>query len=68
MLTTAINKASAGSKADLGASVRQLCALVAGAMVSAVVLRELRPLTPVVPLLLLTAAIAAETVIPPQDA
>ena len=67
MLTTAINKASAGSTADLRVSVRQLCAFVTGAIVSAVVLREVRPVTPAVPLLLLAAAVVVETVTPPRD-
>jgi hypothetical protein len=67
MLTTAINKASVGSTADIGVSVRQLCALVTGAIVSAVVLREVHLVTPAVPLLLLAAAVVVETVTPPRD-
>jgi uncharacterized membrane protein YoaK (UPF0700 family) len=60
MLTTAISKAEAGSGAGLGVSVRQLGALVAGAIASAAVLRELRPAAPVIPLLLLAAAVAVQ--------
>ena len=54
MLTKTISMAGSGAKA----SIRQLGALVAGAIISGAVLHSLRPAAPAVPLLLLAAAAA----------
>jgi uncharacterized membrane protein YoaK (UPF0700 family) len=56
MLTTAINAASGGTRAGLAVSLRQLGALLAGAVLAGAMLRELRPAAPAIPLLMLTAA------------
>jgi uncharacterized membrane protein YoaK (UPF0700 family) len=58
MLTKTISTAGSGAKASIGASIRQLGALVAGAIISGAVLNSLRPAAPAVPLLLLAAAAA----------
>lgn len=56
MLTRTIDAAAGGSTDGIGRSIRQLGALLAGAIVSGVVLHALRPAAPAVPLLLLAAA------------
>jgi uncharacterized membrane protein YoaK (UPF0700 family) len=56
MLTTTINAAASGATAGTGTSIRQLGALLGGAIVSGATMHTLRPATPAVPLLLLAAA------------
>jgi uncharacterized membrane protein YoaK (UPF0700 family) len=56
MLTTTINAAASGLTAHTGTSIRQLGALLAGAIASGATMHALRPATPAVPLLLLAAA------------
>ena len=56
MLTTAVNAAAGGSLAKIGVSIRQLCALIAGAALAGILLRDLRSAVPALPLVLLTAA------------
>jgi uncharacterized membrane protein YoaK (UPF0700 family) len=56
MLTATINAAAGGSRASIGTSIRQLGALLAGAVACGVVLHALRSAAPAVPLLLLAAA------------
>jgi uncharacterized membrane protein YoaK (UPF0700 family) len=56
MLTAAVNAAAGGSLAKIGVSIRQLCALIAGAAVAGILLRNLRPAVPALPLVLLAAA------------
>jgi uncharacterized membrane protein YoaK (UPF0700 family) len=55
MLTRTIN-AGVSANAGIGTSLRQLGALLAGAILSGVILHALRPAAPAVPLLLLAAA------------
>lgn len=55
MLTTAVS-----AHADVGTSLRQLGALLAGAILAGVVLHNLRPAAPAVPLFLLAAATTLE--------
>jgi hypothetical protein len=55
MLTKTVN-AAVSANAGVGTSLRQLGALLAGAILAGVVLHALRPATPAVPLLLLAAA------------
>jgi uncharacterized membrane protein YoaK (UPF0700 family) len=62
MLTTTINAAAAGSTASVRASIRQLCALTAGAALSGLVFNDWRPAAPALPLLLLTAATTIQIV------
>jgi len=59
MLTKTIN-AAVSTNAGIVTSLRQLGALLAGAILSGVVLHALRPAAPAVPLLLLAAAITVE--------
>jgi uncharacterized membrane protein YoaK (UPF0700 family) len=52
----AVNAAAGGSLAKIGVSIRQLCALIAGAALAGILLRDLRSAVPALPLVLLTAA------------
>jgi hypothetical protein len=65
MLTTAINVAAGGSAARLAVGARQLCALVAGAALGGLLLHDLRPASPALPLLFLAAATAIQVVMRP---
>ena len=56
MLTMTINAAASGATASIGTSIRQLSALLGGAIVSGATLHTLRPAAPAVPVLLLAAA------------
>jgi uncharacterized membrane protein YoaK (UPF0700 family) len=56
MLTGAIHAAAAGARDQITVSARQLVALVCGAIAAGLVLHDLRPAAPAVPLLLLAAA------------
>jgi uncharacterized membrane protein YoaK (UPF0700 family) len=62
MLTTTINAAAGGSTASVRASIRQLCALTAGAVLSGLVFNDWRPAAPALPLFLLTAATTIQIV------
>jgi uncharacterized membrane protein YoaK (UPF0700 family) len=55
MLTGTIHAAAAGSRDQIAVSARQLVALVCGAIAGGLVLHDLRPAAPAVPLLLLAA-------------
>ena len=55
MLTKAIN-AAASAQHGIGTSIRQIGALLAGAITSSAMMHALRPATPAVPLVLLGAA------------
>jgi uncharacterized membrane protein YoaK (UPF0700 family) len=68
LLTTTINTAAGGSTAGAGVSIRQLTALLAGAVVSGAVLHSLRPVAPTLPLLLLAAAAIVHFRYSPQRA
>jgi hypothetical protein len=56
MLTRSVNAAAAGSPASVVTSIRQLAALLTGALLGGVTLHWARHAAPVVPLLLLNAA------------
>ena len=56
MLTTAVDTAASGSREKVRVSMRQLCALIAGAVLAGILLKELRFAVPVLPLVLLAAA------------
>jgi uncharacterized membrane protein YoaK (UPF0700 family) len=56
MLTTAVNAAAGGSRAKAGVSIRQLGALITGAVLAGILLRDLRAAVPVLPVVLLAAA------------
>ncbi len=58
MLTKSVSAAAGGSPASLATSARQLCGLLAGAILGGVMLHWLRPGAAVVPLVLLSAAAA----------
>jgi uncharacterized membrane protein YoaK (UPF0700 family) len=56
MLTTAVNAAAGGARAKIGVSIRQLCALIAGAALAGILFRDLRAAVPALPVVLLAAA------------
>ncbi|HTF53134.1 MAG TPA: YoaK family protein [Pseudonocardia sp.] len=56
MLTTALNSAAGGTPKKMGVSFRQLCALITGAALAGILLKELRFAAPMLPLVLLAAA------------
>jgi uncharacterized membrane protein YoaK (UPF0700 family) len=63
MLTTTINSAAGGSTASVRTSIRQLGALIAGAVLCGLVLNAWRPAAPALPLVFLTAATTIQTMI-----
>ena len=56
MVTTAVNTAASGSREKVRVSMRQLCALITGAVLSGILLRELRFTVPMLPLVFLAVA------------
>ena len=67
MLTTAVDAATGGSLVKVAVSVRQLGALITGALLAGLLLRELRSAVPVLPLVLLAAATTIEARRYPPD-
>jgi uncharacterized membrane protein YoaK (UPF0700 family) len=63
MLTRALSAASEGSTGQLRTGIRQLTALLIGAVVSGVVLSQMRPAVVAVPITLLAAAVAVHVMV-----